>query len=245
MTQLTLAASNPALSPAPSHQWAHDIRNTLATIGLHLETLQKLSGPAGGKAASAALALVNRGAGMCTDALFEARMPRAGSRRRAFDLGKTVKEIVVALAPSAPAGFEFDFDGGGSHIVLGDQSDVFRIIFNIAQNAVNAARRGARINHVNIAIERKAMSVAVKISDNGPGLPKAVKAKLFRSPSESSATGGFGLAIARELAERNGGALSFVDGTKGTVFLLELPQAGGREIASGAAMPSLGRRIAG
>lgn len=245
MTQLTLAASNPTPSPTPSHQWAHDIRNTLATIGLHLETLQKLSGPAGGKAASAALALVHRGAGMCTDALSDALMPRAASRRRAFDLSKTVIEVVAALAPTAPDGFEFAFDSGEAHIALGNQSDVFRIIFNIVQNAVNAARRNARISQVTMAIERKALGVGVRISDNGPGLPKAVKAKLFRAPSESCAASGFGLAIARELAERNGGALSFVDGTEGATFLLELPQAAGREIISGAAMPSLGRRVAG
>ena len=76
MTQLTLAASNPALASMPPHQWAHDIRNILGTIGLHLETLEKLSGPAGGKAASAALALISRGGGMCAGALAEASGPQ-------------------------------------------------------------------------------------------------------------------------------------------------------------------------
>ena len=40
----------------------------------------------------------------------------------------------------------------------------------------------------------------------------------------------------------DGGSLSYLDGTKGATFVLELPNAGGREIPYGAAMPSLGRR---
>lgn len=244
MTQFTLAASNPAFSPAPSHQWAHDIRNTLATIGLHLERLQKLSGPGGAKAASAALALVNRGAGMCTEAMAEARMPRPPSRRRGFDLVTTIKDVAALLGPTAPEGFEFRIEGGGSSIVLGDQTEVFRILFNLVQNAVGAARRGARMSHIRIAVERSATGATVRISDDGPGLPKTVKANLFRSPGKAGAPSGFGLAIARELAERNGGRLSFVDGAQGAHFVLELPHAAGREIAYGAAMPSLGRRIA-
>jgi signal transduction histidine kinase len=70
-------------------------------------------------------------------------------------------------------------------------------------------------------------------------------AALFRAPAGNGAASGFGLAIARELAERNGGSLSYLDGAKGATFVLELPNAGGREIAYGAAMPSLGRRAAG
>jgi signal transduction histidine kinase len=68
---------------------------------------------------------------------------------------------------------------------------------------------------------------------------------LFRASGGNRATNGFGLAIARELAERNGGSLAYLDGAKGATFVLALPNAGGREIAYGAAMPSLGRRAAG
>src|SRR6516162_5190529 len=57
MSQLVVASNNPALScPLRAHV-AHDLRNLLATVGLHLETLQRLSGPSGAKAANAANAL--------------------------------------------------------------------------------------------------------------------------------------------------------------------------------------------
>jgi hypothetical protein len=58
MSQLVVASNNPALScPLRTHV-AHDLRNLLATVGLHLETLQRLSGPSGAKAANAAHALL-------------------------------------------------------------------------------------------------------------------------------------------------------------------------------------------
>src|SRR5215813_2965728 len=43
MSQLVVASNNPALS-CPLRAHAHDLRNLLATVGLHLETLQRLSG---------------------------------------------------------------------------------------------------------------------------------------------------------------------------------------------------------
>ena len=68
MSQLVVASNNPALS-YPLRTQAHDLRNLLATVGLHLETLQRLSGPSGAKAANAAHALLTRGAALCNDAL--------------------------------------------------------------------------------------------------------------------------------------------------------------------------------
>lgn len=244
MTQLTLAASNPGYSQAPAIQWTHDIRNALATIGLHLETLERLAGPHGGKAASAALALVNRSATMCADALAEAHRQKPSSRRRSFDLVKTIAEVVKLLEPLAPAGLEFITDGIYSCFALGDQAEIFRIFFNLAQNAVVVARAGAPISQIRFSVARSEAGLAIRVSDDGPGLPKTIKAKLFHMPTEGR-TNGFGLAIARELAERNGGGLSLLAGAVGTTFLLELPSAAGIEIATVATMPSLGRRIAG
>src|SRR6516162_2624629 len=61
---------------------AHDLRNLLATIGLHLETLQRLSGPSGAKAADAAHALLARGAALCNDALDRTAGADSRARRR-------------------------------------------------------------------------------------------------------------------------------------------------------------------
>ena len=53
MPQLALVSSSQAFGRPAAHT-THDLRNLLTTIGLHLETLQRLSGPTGAKAADAA-----------------------------------------------------------------------------------------------------------------------------------------------------------------------------------------------
>ena len=101
---LVLVAANPAPAPAPSAQWAHDIRNALAVASLHLETLERLSGAAGRKAASAAQATLSRAAGLCNASLAD-KAPGAGARRAGFDLMPVLREIAAVLGGVAPASF--------------------------------------------------------------------------------------------------------------------------------------------
>jgi hypothetical protein len=95
VSQLVIASSDAAPGYTPGAQVAHDLRNLLATVALHLEALQRLSGPSGTKAADAAQAPLTRGAALCNKALDctanadnRARPPRRGldpgraSRRR-------------------------------------------------------------------------------------------------------------------------------------------------------------------
>jgi signal transduction histidine kinase len=241
MSNLTLAATNPTLPYIPTTQWAHDIRNALAIMSLHLETLERLSGASGRKAASAAQAVMKRTATMCNATLEHAvRLDQSG-RRRGFDLVRVVKEIAGILEPVAPQGFEIRIASDGACVIMGDGSEIFRIIFNLVQNAVAVARGGVAMSHVTVAISHAGAMVTVRISDDGPGLPKAVRAKLFRRQVECKVNcGGFGIAIARELAERNGATLRHEDSRKGTAFVLELPGVRAMTLESGAAMPSLG-----
>ncbi len=229
MSQLTLASVTPALDALPAGQWAHDIRNALAVTGLHLETLKRLSGSAGRKAASAAQAVMKRASDLCNASLAQAARPGQGSRRRGVDLMLTIKEIAAILEPAIPKGFEIRIPPQAMCMVLGDPTDMYRILFNLVQNAVAVARNGARMTFVAIDIEYQEATVAVRIIDNGPGLPKAIKSRLFRQTASTTGGNGLGIAIARELAERNGATLRLADGQGGTHYVLEL--AGLRAVA--------------
>jgi len=96
------------------------------------------------------------------------------------------------------------------------------------------------MSHVTLLIERHDMTVTVRIADDGPGLPKAVRDNLFRQ-QPSSTGNGLGLAIARELTERNGGMLQHVESARGATFLVQLPAAG--TIAETGALRSLGKSV--
>ena len=245
MSQLVLASANPAPRARLSTQWAHDIRNALATVGLHLETLERLSGSRGRDIAHAAHILMSRAAAMCNEAMAQAAQAEPTSRRRGFDIVTTIMQVADLLRPTAPEGFEILISGSGSFIVLADPQDVFRILFNLVHNAIAVARRRNKkqITHVTLLVERVGTTVTVRVADDGPGLPKAVRANLFRPQASAMGGTGIGLVIARELAERNGGVLQLADSARGTTFLLELTGLAALPAEERGALRSLGKRV--
>ena len=74
-----------------------------------------------------------------------------------------------------------------------------------------------KLRRINTGFQREGGITVVRIADDGGGLPPDVAANLFRpfakshakSHAKSAADHGWGLPIARELAERNGGMLSY------------------------------------
>jgi len=241
MSQLALAS--PGSSHGAAERWAHDIRNTLATVGLHLETLERLSGARGREIAHAAHALMSRAAAMCSDAMTQGAKAQVPARHRPFDIMPVMVQIAALLRPTAPAGFEIRVAGQESVVVLADQEEVFRILFNLVHNAVAIARqRFAPLNSVTMLVERSASAVTVRIADDGPGLPEIVRANLFRQQQSTIGGSGIGLSIARELAERNGGVLRNVQSARGATFVLELIGQASGSGTPGGALRSLGKR---
>ena len=74
MSHLTLLAPSSQSTMRPA--LAHDIRNAMAVIGLNIEVLERLAGPSGARAASAAHQLLMRVAALCNDTLRRDRTER-------------------------------------------------------------------------------------------------------------------------------------------------------------------------
>jgi signal transduction histidine kinase len=247
MSQSALATLNAANSADASARWAHDIRNALTTVGLHLETLERLSGTRGHEIARAAYTLMSRAAAMCNEALAQNARAEGSSKRRAFDVMKTVVQIANLLRSTAPEGFDIRVVAHGAFVVSADPQDVFRILFNLMHNAIATARRGfetgERMTHLTVLVERSDTTVTVRIADDGPGLPQLVRANLFRRQISGTGGSGIGLSIARELAERNGGMLELAESARGTTFVLELSGSAAKSSDDHGALRSLGKRV--
>ena len=70
--------------------------------------------------------------------------------------------------------------------------------------------------------------IRVAVSDDGPGVPATIRDRVFERFSREGAPAsgfGLGLAIARALAEAQGGRLWLDDAAAGARFVLELPAA--------------------
>jgi signal transduction histidine kinase len=106
-----------------------------------------------------------------------------------------------------------------------DPMHVHQILTNLLSNA---RKYGAPPYGVTVSPDTQAVRVGVH--DHGPGVPESFRAHLFE-PFRQADTGdrrsdhgvGLGLAIVRELALANHGAVVYDDGTEGASFLVTLP----------------------
>ena len=222
MSHLTLLAQSSTSTLRPA--LAHDIRNAMAVIGLNIEMLERLAGPSGARAASAAHQLLTRVAALCNDLLRENANEFSAPRRTSLDIVETIRQVIDILRPITPAGLTITLHPDYRHMVLGNPNDVFRIVFNLAHNAVALARFSGEITLLDFRLERLKALTLLRITDNGPGISPRARAQLFRTGSapNGNTTNGHGLLIARYLAERNGGTLQLAEAAAGTQFVLTL-----------------------
>lgn len=92
---------------------------------------------------------------------------------------------------------------------------------NLAINGLEAAGRGAEVV---IAASRAGDRVQLRVSDNGPGVPEDLRARIFEPFYTTRAHGtGLGLAVVRSVARAHGGEVLLEDSAGGASFLIDLP----------------------
>ena len=217
MTRLTIAPTNAGPSCPTSEQVPH--APWLATTGPYLNTLERLSGPS-------ALSLLTRAIVLCNQG-FNCSLSPEDCIRSGIDLFQVAINVADLVLTNAPKNFSLNICRESNALVLANADDVCRILFILMRNAVRIANRNSgAITIVTLHIRNENSMVIIRLADDGPGLPTAVRVDLFGAlwhPSTASRRHGHGLAVARELAERNGGSLTLARTDKGTAFALTLP----------------------
>ncbi len=204
-------------------QWTHDIRNALSTIALYVDTLERPDSPHSIRTVASTQALLAKIAAMCSSA---ARQPAEGvppAARARFDITRTIAQVCELIGTILPPGVSLHVEAKGPAFVMADAQDVFRVLFNLLHNAATVARRTNTLRTIRVTLQREDTMATIAVSDDGPGLPEPVRKRLFLGGHASTGGTGYGLAIARELAERNGGTLKLADADKGATFVVEVP----------------------
>ena len=124
----------------------------------------------------------------------------------------------------------------------GDEDLLHRVVSNLVLNAVQAAGSGA---HVSVRTGRSTPQelpagagienpVSLRVSDNGPGIPETVRARLFEPFVTGRAGGtGLGLAIVQRAVEAHRGLVLVDTGSdRGTTFVVYFPAARRKEEAA-------------
>ncbi len=204
----------------------HDLRNILSTARLMSDSLADSEVPEVKRVTPRLLAAIDSAVALCTRTLSFTRDGAPPLRRSRFALAGLVEEVASLLEPKSEDGVRLVDEVPPTLMVEADREQLFRVILNLARNAIEA---GAR--RVTIAARGDAGTIGVDIADDGPGLPPKARDNLFRPFAGSARPGGtgLGLAIAREILRAHGGDIMLGDSSAaGTVFRLRLPAAGGR-----------------
>ena len=109
-------------------------------------------------------------------------------------------------------------------MVPGDKYGYTRILNNLIKNAIQAMS-GKTGGHIIITLSAIKQNCCITIHDNGCGIDKENKAKIFSTHFTTKQSGsGLGLSITKSIIEQFGGTITFSSTkNKGTTFLITLP----------------------
>jgi signal transduction histidine kinase len=207
----------------------HDLRNLLSSAQLFSERLAKISDPHVQRFAPKLMHALERAIAFCQSTLSYGRVQEPPPDRRAVELEPLVDEVRETLGLDAGAPLRWIGAVERGLTVDADPDQLFRILLNLARNAVQALEgRDARDpgrDQVRITGRREGAVVVIEVSDTGPGLSERARAHLFEAFQGSTRTGsvGLGLAIVAELVRAHGGEIRLVEGTIGATFRLIIP----------------------
>ncbi|MEA2904017.1 MAG: hypothetical protein QOI12_1404 [Alphaproteobacteria bacterium] len=207
----------------------HDLRNLLTTAQLFSDRLASLKDANVQRFAPSLMRALERAIAFCESTLSYGRAQEAPPDRRMIALEPLVEEVreTLGLDPNAPIRWIGAVERG--LMVDADRDQLFRILLNLARNAVQAlesrAARDPGRDQVRITGRREGAVVVIELSDTGPGISDKAREHLFEAFQSSTRTGGsgLGLAIAAELVRAHGGEIRLVDGTIGATFSLTIP----------------------
>ena len=211
---------------------SHDLRNMLSSAHLISDRLSMIDDPTVRKFAPKLIASLDRAIALCAQTLKFGRAQEPPPMREKFALHNMVEEVIDAAIVQASGRVVFYNNVPPSLSADADRDQIFRVLSNLARNAVEAieAHQAENPESPDGAITLKAWRdgaiAMIEIRDTGPGIPEKVRGKLFEAFHSSARPGGtgLGLAIAAELVRAHGGELKLVStGAEGSVFLFTIP----------------------
>ena len=149
------------------------------------------------------------------------------ARNERIQLAPMIEEIFTDLAPlSDKRGVTLTAEGDG--IMTGSDALIYRLIFNLTENAVKYNRPGGSVR---VSVTQEPEKLLLRVSDTGCGIPEEHQRSIFqpffrvdKSRSREYGGAGLGLALVWEIAELHGGSVWVEKSSeKGTAIAVGLP----------------------
>ena len=141
--------------------------------------------------------------------------------------------LLAKITTSRERGVSLEVDPT-SQVAADGTTDVVTVLGNLIDNAVDACAPGGRVA---VTVRDTDGTTVVTVTDDGPGVAEAERARIFDSGVSSksdAATRGIGLALVQRIVSRRGGAVAVEDDESGGArFVVRLPaQPRGGEVPS-------------
>jgi two-component system sensor histidine kinase HydH len=199
----------------------HDLRNPLGTIYTGAEMLLAFDNapPQVKRLAGNIFRAASRMRDLLTDLATEIRL------KPPFEVGD-IREIVAAASEAASLAegnqrvhILLDFPGPIRMPMV--RTLIESVFFNLITNALQAMPTGGEVR---VTARQSTGVLLVEVEDNGPGIPRSIRGRLFeRFVTADKANGlGLGLALCRETVRNHGGDM-WIEPAPGARFVIRLP----------------------
>lgn len=215
---------------------SHEIKNPLASLRSALDGLKTVHDPAlRQQLLDIADSDVLRMDRLITDISEVSRVDAQLSRTRfePIDLGAMIESLIQSRETSGQNNqrdIAFARPRRGVAMVMGEATRLERVITNLLDNAISFSPEGGVVQ---IFATRSKDQITLRISDQGPGVPKSEREAIFRRFHTDRPAGegfgkhsGLGLAIARTIIEAHQGTIIVrdrEDSEQGACFEVLLP----------------------
>ncbi len=208
---------------------AHELRTPLALMQAQLE-LFSAEHPAVLPETAEFLTLLQEQTKRLTQmtrTLLEMSNLRQVARNERIQLAPMIEEIFTDLAPlSDKLGVTLTAEGDG--IMTGSDALIYRLIFNLTENAVKYNRPGGSVR---VSVTQELEKLLLRVSDTGCGIPEEYQRSIFqpffrvdKSRSREYGGAGLGLSLVWEIADLHGGSVWVEKSSeKGTTIAVGLP----------------------
>ncbi|MER7398170.1 ATP-binding protein [Streptomyces sp. NPDC000151] len=185
---------------------SHQLRTPLTALSMRLEEITLTDDPETVKEeATIALGQVDRLSDVVQRLLTNSRDPRSGSAV-AFDLDEVVKQQIEEWRPAyRSAGRAIVRSGKKNLRAVGTPGAVAQVLATLIENSLMHGD-----GTVALRTRVTGNQAVVEVTDAGPGVPPDLGSRVFERTVSGRNSTGLGLAVARDLAEADGGRLELL-----------------------------------
>ena len=151
------------------------------------------------------------------------------------NLNKIAQEVTTDMVPTAiKKGLDLGFEADSQKtMVLGDSKRLKEMLYNLVDNAVLYTPAGGKVT---VKVQREAGEIVLSVIDNGPGIPKAEREKVFERFHRVMGTGqegsGLGLSIVMEIAQLHQANIEIADEPRKKGLNIQVSFAEARDLKS-------------